>query len=211
MSQLGVTVQVLAGNEIFQALQTGAVDAAEWVGPYDDEKLGFQKVAQFYYYPGWWEPGPSLEVEINLNKWKELPKVYQEIVKTAAFEANMTMLARYDAKNRDALKKLTDGGVQLKQFSPEIMQAAEQASFQLFDGFAGFDDDFGIDAFFLQQLLGVLERFEDAVFFARLFGDAEDCGFRLAAGGNDRGKADRVVGVLGCVTADQDLHSTVLF
>jgi TRAP-type mannitol/chloroaromatic compound transport system substrate-binding protein len=142
MSKLGVTVQVLAVNEIFQALQTGAVDAAEWVGPYDDEKLGFQKVAQFYYYPGWWEPGPTLEVEVNINKWKELPKLYQEIIKTASFEANLTMLARYDTKNRAALKTLTDGGVQLKPFSPEIMQAAEQASFQLFDEFAGKDPDF---------------------------------------------------------------------
>jgi TRAP-type mannitol/chloroaromatic compound transport system substrate-binding protein len=142
MTKLGVTVQAIAGGEIYQALQTGAVDAAEWVGPYDDEKLGFNKVAQFYYYPGWWEPGPSLEVEINLNKWNELPKEYQEIVKTAAFEANMTMLARYDAKNREALKRLVDSGVKLTAYSPEIMTAAEQASFALFDEFAGKDADF---------------------------------------------------------------------
>jgi TRAP-type mannitol/chloroaromatic compound transport system substrate-binding protein len=142
MTKLGVTVQAIAGGEIFQALQTGAVDAAEWVGPYDDEKLGFNKVAQFYYYPGWWEPGPSLEVEINLPKWNELPKEYQEIVKTAAFEANMTMLARYDAKNREALKRLVDGGVTLTPYSQEIMEAAEKASFELFDEFAGKDADF---------------------------------------------------------------------
>ncbi len=142
MTKLGVTVQALAGGEIFQALQTGAVDAAEWVGPYDDEKLGLQNVAQFYYYPGWWEPGPTLEVEINRDKWNELPKLYQEIVKAAAFEANVIMLARYDAKNREALKKLTGGGVQLKPYSQEILAAAEQASFQLFDEFAAQDADF---------------------------------------------------------------------
>jgi TRAP-type mannitol/chloroaromatic compound transport system substrate-binding protein len=142
MTKLGVTVQAIAGGEIFQALQTGAVDAAEWVGPYDDEKLGFNKVAQFYYYPGWWEPGPTLEVEVNLNKWKELPKEYQEIVKTAAFEANTTMLARYDAKNREALKRLVDSGVKLTPYSQEIMAAAETASFALFDEFAGKDADF---------------------------------------------------------------------
>jgi TRAP-type mannitol/chloroaromatic compound transport system substrate-binding protein len=142
MTKLGVTVQAIAGGEIFQALQTGAVDAAEWVGPYDDEKLGFNKVAQFYYYPGWWEPGPSLEVEINLNKWNELPKEYQEIVKTAAFEANLTMLARYDAKNHEALKRLVDAGVKLTPYSPEIMEAAEKASFQLYDEFAAKDADF---------------------------------------------------------------------
>jgi TRAP-type mannitol/chloroaromatic compound transport system substrate-binding protein len=142
MTKLGVTVQAIAGGEIFQALQTGAVDAAEWVGPYDDEKLGFNKVAQYYYYPGWWEPGPTLEVEVNLNKWGELPKEYQEIVKTAAFEANTTMLARYDAKNREALKRLVDSGVKLTPYSQEIMAAAEKASFELFDEFAGKDADF---------------------------------------------------------------------
>jgi TRAP-type mannitol/chloroaromatic compound transport system substrate-binding protein len=142
MTKLGVTVQAIAGGEIFQALQTGAVDAAEWVGPYDDEKLGFNKVAQFYYYPGWLEPGPTLEVEVNLNKWGELPKEYQEIVKTAAFEANTTMLARYDAKNREALKRLVDSGVKLTPYSQEIMAAAEKASFELFDEFAGKDADF---------------------------------------------------------------------
>src|SRR5690606_22722779 len=94
MAKLGVTVQVLAGGEIFQALQTGAVDAAEWVGPYDDEKLGFQQVAQFYYAPGWWEPGASLEIEIGLDKWNELPAEYQEVLKVAAAEANVTMLSR---------------------------------------------------------------------------------------------------------------------
>ena len=74
MSKLGVNVQVLAAGEIFQALQTGAIDAAEWVGPYDDEKLGFHKAAKFYYYPGWWEPGPSLEIDINLAEYEKLPE-----------------------------------------------------------------------------------------------------------------------------------------
>lgn len=142
MSKLGLTPQTLPGGEIFQALQTGAVDAAEWVGPYDDEKLGFQKVASFYYYPGWWEPGPTLEVEVNLNKWKELPAEYQEIIKTASFEANLTMLARYDARNREALRRLLDGGVQLRPYSEEIMAAAEEQSFKLFDEFSAKDADF---------------------------------------------------------------------
>ncbi|GAB4126775.1 MAG: TRAP transporter substrate-binding protein [Roseiflexaceae bacterium] len=142
MTKLGVTVQVIPGGEIFQALQTGAVDAAEWVGPYDDQKLGLNKVANFYYYPGWWEPGPTLEIQVNIDKWNELPKEYQEIVKTAAYEANMTMLARYDARNRAALSELVAGGVQLKPYSPEIMAAAEEASFALYDEFAAKDADF---------------------------------------------------------------------
>ncbi|HWQ13758.1 MAG TPA: TRAP transporter substrate-binding protein DctP, partial [Roseiflexaceae bacterium] len=142
MTKLGVTVQAIAGGEIFQALQTGAVDAAEWVGPYDDEKLGLNKAAQFYYYPGWWEPGPSLEVQINLDKWNELPGEYQEAIKAAAAEANVTMLARYDARNRAALKRLVDAGAQLRPYSQEILEAAERASFELFDEFAAKDADF---------------------------------------------------------------------
>jgi TRAP-type mannitol/chloroaromatic compound transport system substrate-binding protein len=142
MSKLGVTVQVIAGGEIFQALQTGAVDAAEWVGPYDDEKLGLNKAAQFYYAPGWWEPGPSLEVEINMDKWNELPTEYQEVVKTAAAEANVTMLARYDARNGKALQSLVAAGAQLRTYSPEIMSAAQDASLALYDEFSAKDPDF---------------------------------------------------------------------
>jgi TRAP-type mannitol/chloroaromatic compound transport system substrate-binding protein len=142
MSKLGLTAQVIAGGEIFQALQTGTIDAAEWVSAYDDEKLGLNKVAQFYYYPGWWEPGPTLEVEVNLGKWNELPASYQEIIKVAAFEANTIMPARYDIKNGAALKSLVAGGTQLRPYSPEIMAAAEQASFQLFDELAAKDADF---------------------------------------------------------------------
>ena len=143
MDRLGVTVQVLPGGEIFQALQTGAIDAAEWVGPYDDEKLGFHKAASFYYYPGWWEPGPSLEIQINLDEWNALPEIYQEILKTAAYEANTTMMARYDAKNPAALQKLQDeADLTLLPFPDDVMAASEEASFELFDEFAAADSDF---------------------------------------------------------------------
>lgn len=142
MSKLGVTVQTLPGGEIFQALQTGAIDAAEWVGPYDDEKLGLQRVAQYYYHPGWWEPGSTLEVQINLNEWNRLPSVYQEMIKTAAFEANLEMLARYEAENNAALQRLVDGGTQFRSFSDEIMTAGQEATFALYDEFAASDADF---------------------------------------------------------------------
>ena len=142
MTKLGVTVQTLPGGEIFQALQTGAIDAAEWVGPYDDQKLGLHKVAKFYYYPGWWEPGTSFEVQINLNEWKKLPPQYQEMIKTAAFEANMTVLARFDTRNNDALQRLLKSGIELRPYSNEILTAAEKASFELFDEFAAKDADF---------------------------------------------------------------------
>ncbi|PSN11028.1 ABC transporter substrate-binding protein [filamentous cyanobacterium CCT1] len=142
MSRLGVTVQTLPGGEIFQALQTGAIDAAEWVGPYDDEKLGLNNVAQYYYYPGWWEPGSTLEVQINLNEWNNLPETYQQMVRTAAFEANLEMLSRYETRNNEALQRLVDGGTQLREYSAEIMTAAQEATFDLYEEFAASDADF---------------------------------------------------------------------
>jgi TRAP-type mannitol/chloroaromatic compound transport system substrate-binding protein len=142
MAKLGVTVQNLGGGEIFQALQTGAIDAAEWSGPYDDEKLGLNRVAKFYYYPGWWESGSTLEIQINLNEWKKLPPQYQEAIKTAAYEANANMLALYEARNNDALQSLLKKGTQLRPYSKEILQAAQKASFALYDEFAAKDADF---------------------------------------------------------------------
>lgn len=142
MKRLGVTVQTIPGGEIYQALQTGAVDAAEWVGPYDDEKLGFQKVAKFYYYPGWWEPAPTLEVEVNLNEWNKLPKQYQDALKSAAAEANIVMMARYDARNAEALNRLQAAGVQVKSYSKEIMDAGRKAAQGLYDEYAAKDADF---------------------------------------------------------------------
>ena len=142
MAKLGVTVQTLPGGEIFQALQTGAIDAAEWVGPYDDEKLGLNQVAEFYYYPGWWEPGPSLEVEVNLDEWNKLPVEYQQIIETAAYQANLTMLARYDSRNNEALERLVAGGTQLRGYSNEILDAALAASNELFEEFKAADADF---------------------------------------------------------------------
>jgi TRAP-type mannitol/chloroaromatic compound transport system substrate-binding protein len=142
MGKLGVNVQVLPANEVFPALQTGAIDAAEWVGPYDDEKLGLNEVAEFYYGPGWWEPGSTLEVEINLDEWNKLPELYQQIVEVAARETNLIMLSRYEAANDAALKNLVAGGTQLRDFSTEIMDAAYTAALALYDEYAAADADF---------------------------------------------------------------------
>jgi TRAP-type mannitol/chloroaromatic compound transport system substrate-binding protein len=142
MAKLGVNVQVLPAAEIFQALQTGAIDAAEWVGPYDDEKLGLNKAAEFYYTPAWWEPGPSLEIEINLDEWKKLPEVYQAIIQNAAAMANVRMLSSYEAKNVAAMKSLIDGGTQVREYSPEIMDAAQAEAGALFDEYSAQDADF---------------------------------------------------------------------
>ena len=128
MSRLGVNVQVLPGGEIYLALERGAIDAAEWVGPYDDLKLGLNKAASFYYYPGWWEPGSTFEVQVNKSQWDRLPTEYQEVFKTAAMEANLNMLSKYDAINRKALKTLVDSGTKLTPYPPEILEAAQKAA-----------------------------------------------------------------------------------
>ena len=124
---------MLPGGEIFLALERGAIDAAEWVGPYDDEKLGLQKAAEYYYYPGWWEPGATLEVQVNLKAWEKLPIVYREAFATAAKEANLNMLSQYDALNRAALKRLVAGGTKLVAYPPEILRAAQKEALALYE------------------------------------------------------------------------------
>jgi TRAP-type mannitol/chloroaromatic compound transport system substrate-binding protein len=128
LQKLGVVPQQIAGGDIYPALEKGTIDAAEWVGPYDDEKLGFNKVAPFYYYPGWWEGGTANHFLINLPKWNELPKNYQAILSAAAGLANVEETARYDARNPQALKRLVAAGTQLRPFSQPIMEACLKAS-----------------------------------------------------------------------------------
>ena len=142
MAKLGVNVQVIAGGEILQSLQTGAIDAAEWVGPYDDEKLGFMDAVSVYHYPGWWEPGPSLEVQINKSAYDELPDFYKTCVQAAAKAANIGMMSRYDALNPAALARLVDAGAQVLPFPDEVMEAAKTAAEELMDENAAADADF---------------------------------------------------------------------
>ncbi len=132
MSRLGAVPQQIGGPDIYPSLEKGTIDAAEWVGPYDDEKLGFQKVAKYYYYPGWWEGGASLEVMVNLKAWNELPREYQAILESAAAEANVHMQAKYDARNTAALKRLLSQGVQLRPFPADVMRAAYLESEKLY-------------------------------------------------------------------------------
>ena len=124
LSKLGVVPQQIAGGDIYPALEKGTLDACEWVGPYDDEKLGFQKVAQFYYYPGWWEGGPMIHNFINIDKWNALPPAYKSLVRTASSMANEWMQAKYDAQNPAALKRLVAAGAQLRPFSQPVMDAS---------------------------------------------------------------------------------------
>ena len=128
VAKLGTVPQQIAGGDIYPALEKGTIDATEWVGPYDDEKLGFHKVVKFYYYPGWWEGGTANHLQINLEKWNALPKSYQSIVRAAATAVNVEQLARYDARNPQALKRLIANGVQLRPFSQPVMEACLKAS-----------------------------------------------------------------------------------
>jgi TRAP-type mannitol/chloroaromatic compound transport system substrate-binding protein len=128
LSKLGSVPQQIAGGDIYPALEKGTIDATEWVGPYDDEKLGFYKVAKYYYYPGWWEGGTALHFFINTDKWESLPKTYQALITAAAGYANMDVQARYDSRNPKALKTLVANGAVLRPFSHEIMEACLKAS-----------------------------------------------------------------------------------
>ena len=131
MQKLGVVPQQLAGGDIYPALEKGTIDAAEWVGPYDDEKLGLYKVAKFYYYPGWWEGGPELDLFVNNAAFDKLPKEYQSMLESACYEANVDMVAKYDAVNPPALRRLVAGGTQLRGFSRDIMQACYKATIEV--------------------------------------------------------------------------------
>ncbi|HVE90650.1 MAG TPA: TRAP transporter substrate-binding protein [Burkholderiaceae bacterium] len=128
LAKIGGVPQNIPGGEVYPALEKGTIDATEWVGPYDDEKLGFNKIAKFYYYPGWWEGGPQLDLYINQGAWDKLPKDYQAIVEAAAGLAHGDMLAKYDAKNPAALRRLVGSGTQLRAFPRPIMDAAWKAA-----------------------------------------------------------------------------------
>jgi TRAP-type mannitol/chloroaromatic compound transport system substrate-binding protein len=133
LAKLGVVAQQIAGGDIYSAMEKGTIDAAEWVGPYDDERLGLSKVAPYYYYPGWWEGGAMLHNFINLQSWNSLSPAYKSVVRIASEMANGWMLAKYDAFNPPALKKLLAERVQLKPFPPAVMDACLKATLELND------------------------------------------------------------------------------
>src|SRR5213082_248161 len=128
LSKLGTVPQQIAGGDIYPALEKGTIDAAEWVGPYDDEKLGFYKVAKFYYYPGWWEGQAQLSAYINAGQWQNLPKNYQAVLASACAEAESWMIGKYDTENVPALRRLVANGAQLRPFSKDILDACYKAT-----------------------------------------------------------------------------------
>ena len=133
LTQMGGVPQNIPGGEIYQALEKGTIDATEWVGPYDDQKLGFNKVAKNYYYPGWWEGGPQLSLYINTAAFNALSAENKAIVEAAAAIAHTTMQARYDALNPGALKQLVAAGTKLQAFPKPVMDAAFKASMALYE------------------------------------------------------------------------------
>jgi len=131
-SRLGAVPQSLPGGEIYPSLERGAIDAAEWTVPYDDEKLGFHKVAKYYYYPGWWETGTHLVFYVNKDQWAALPPSYQAAFEVAANEAHLEMLARYDAKNPPALQRLIAAGAELRRFPDDVLLKAYETAHQVY-------------------------------------------------------------------------------
>ncbi len=142
LARLGCVPQQTAGGELYAALQKGAIDAAEWVGPYDDEKLGLQKVAPYYYYPGWWDGGAMIHGFINLDRWNALPPAYQAVMRSACATAHMWMQAKYDAANPPALKRLLAAGAKLQPFPPVVMDACLKAAFGVYREIAATNVEF---------------------------------------------------------------------
>ena len=132
LTKLGVVPQQIAGGDIYPALEKGTIDAAEWVGPYDDEKLGFNKVAKFYYYPGWWEGGPALHYFCGNKAYDALPPEFKAALRAGCAEGNTWMMAKYDAQNPAALRRLVAGGTQLRPFSKPIMDACYAAAMEVY-------------------------------------------------------------------------------
>jgi TRAP-type mannitol/chloroaromatic compound transport system substrate-binding protein len=128
LGKLGVVAQQIPGGDIYPALEKGTIDATEWVGPYDDEKLGFHKVAKYYYYPGWWEGQTQTTVYINLDQWNKLPKSYQAIMTAVAADTYQWMLGKYDTDNVPALRRLVANGTELRPFPRDTLDAAYKAT-----------------------------------------------------------------------------------
>ena len=131
LTKLGVVTQQLPAGEIYSALEKGTIDAAEFTVPHDDEKLGLNKIAKYYYYPGWNEGGAALAFQVNAKAWDALPEEYRFALQAACAEANTWMQAKYDALNPIALKRLIQGGAQLRAYPPTVMEACYKATQEL--------------------------------------------------------------------------------
>ncbi len=157
MSRLGVEVQILPVDQIVAALSDGKIDAVEWNNPYDDEIIGLHEAAPYYYYPGWWEPGATYELQVNLERWQKLPREYQEILQVAATNANITMLAEYNAKNGKVLQRLNYSGTEFIPFSHEILDAAYQKTLAVLEDYSSRDKTF-------RDIYGKWQKFRSQIY-----------------------------------------------
>jgi TRAP-type mannitol/chloroaromatic compound transport system substrate-binding protein len=132
LERIGAVPQNIPGGDIYPALEKGTIDAAEWVGPYDDQKLGFNKVAPNYCYPGWWEGGPQLDFFVNTKAYDALTPEYKAVIEAASAVAHIDMQAKYDYRNPAALKQLVGSGTRLFRFPKEVMEAAFKASQEMY-------------------------------------------------------------------------------
>jgi TRAP-type mannitol/chloroaromatic compound transport system substrate-binding protein len=132
-AKLGAVPQQIAGGDIFPSLERGTIDGAEWVGPHDDEKLGFYKVAPFYYYPGFWEAGTQISLIVGKQHWDALPAGYKAAIEVVSGDVNGEMMARYDFQNPQALRRLVAAGAQLRPYPREVLAAAWKATHELYD------------------------------------------------------------------------------
>ncbi|WP_026879068.1 ABC transporter substrate-binding protein [Ignatzschineria larvae DSM 13226] len=142
LSRLGVIPQSIPASDVYSSLEKGTIDAAEFVGPYDDEKLGLQSVAPYYYTPGFWEGSATTSFYVNQDKWQELPPLYQELFTTVCAEINQWMIAQYDAKNPPALATLTQNGAKLRSFSKEILEASYNVAQKIYEEECNKNPDF---------------------------------------------------------------------
>jgi TRAP-type mannitol/chloroaromatic compound transport system substrate-binding protein len=140
--RLGAVPTVIAGSDTYPALERGVIDAAEWGGPYEDEKLGFVRVARFYYAPGFWEACSHVALMANRRAWDELPKRYRRALETACGEAALEMTSRYDHHNPQALRRLVAAGAQLRFWPREVLQAAWREAHGLYEELSGRNERF---------------------------------------------------------------------
>jgi len=134
--------RVIASNEIVERLRTGQLDAAEWTSPHDDLRLGIHRVADYYYYPGWWELSTTFDVQVNKSAWEKLPKEFKRAFQSACSETYMKILAEYDQKNSEALKYIETQGIRKIRFSLEIMKAVQLKTDEILDSIAKQDSVF---------------------------------------------------------------------
>ena len=132
LDRVGGVPQNIPPGDIYPALEKGTIDAAEFIGPYDDERLGLYKIAKYYYYPGWWEGGSQVSLYVGTKAWESLSKEYQAILESASAEAHVEMQAKYDARNPAALKRLVAGGAQLRQFPRPVLEASWKAANEVY-------------------------------------------------------------------------------